>query len=195
MEYPGPDRPSSNFRSQLNSRLLDARTIVVNEAVSNSVAGQMSEQLTVLDSESAEPIQVMMSHAPGGDAEAGLSIYDLIRSLTAPVTMLGSGRIAGAGLLAFVGAAADRRFALPHARFRFEEPREAPEQGPATDLEKKAEAVAERRDRIVSLLADATGQSSDQIDDDLSAQRVFEADEAAEYGLIDRVVQSRREIE
>lgn len=194
MEHSGPDLPNSNFRSQLNDRLLDARTIVINEALTAAVAGQVSEQLTVLEAESADPITVMMSNAPGGEGAAGLSTYDLIRSLTAPVTMLGSGRISGAGVLAFVGASADRRFALPHARFRFEEPKDVLEEGPAADLEETARAAAERRERIVALLAAATGQSEEQIDRDLSAQRGFEAAEAAEYGLIQRVVQSRREI-
>jgi len=195
MELPGPDRPNSNFRSQLNNRLLDARTIVVNEAVTADTAGQISEQLAVLEAESAEPIQVMMSNAPGGDVEAGLSTYDLLRSVTAPVTVLGSGRISGAGLLAFVGAPAERRFALPHARFRFEEPTDTLDQGPTADLEEKAEAAADRRDRVVTLLAAATGQSEEQIESDVSAQRALEADEAPTYGLIQRVVQSRREIE
>jgi ATP-dependent Clp protease protease subunit len=174
--------------------MLDARTIVINEALTTETAGLVSEQVAVLAAESAEPIQVMMSNVPGGNVEAGLSAYDQLRSLAAPVTVLGSGRISGAGVLAFVGAPADRRFALPHARFRFEEPTDTLEQGPAADLEEKAQAAADRRDRVVTLLATTTRQSEEQVDADLSAQRAFEADEAADYGLIQRVVQSRREI-
>jgi len=154
----------------------------------------VSERLTVLAAESAQPIQVMMSTVPGGDVEAGLSTYDLLRSLAAPVTVLGSGRIVGAGVLAFVGAPSDRRFALPHARFRLEEPRDSLEQGPPADLEEAAEAAADRRERVVSLLAAATGQPDEQIDADLSAERVFEASEAAAYGLVERVVERRRDI-
>lgn len=194
MERTGPDVPNANFRSQLNGRLLDARTIVINEALTNRTAGRVSEQLTVLAAESGEPIQVMMSTVPGGDVEAGLSTYDLLRSLAAPVTMLGSGRITGAGVLAFVGAPSDRRFALPHARFRFAEPTDALNRGPSADLEEKAEADADRRERIVSLMAAATGQPAEQIDTDVSAQRALGASEAAAYGLVERVVQSRREI-
>lgn len=194
MELPGPDLPNANFQSQLNSRLLDARTIVVNEPLTTGTAGQISQQLSVLAAESDEPIQIMMSNAPGGDVAAGLSTYDLIRSLEAPVTMLGGGRIAGAGILAFVGATNDRRFALPHARFRMEEPAEGREHGSASDLEQKAQAATDRRKRIVALLAEATGQSKSQIEADLAAQRAFDADEAADYGLIRRVVQSRSEI-
>lgn len=194
MEYSGPGRPASNFSSQLSRRLLAVRTVVLREALTATVAGRITEQLTVLDAESAEPIRVMMSSVPGGDMEAGLSTYDLLRSLTAPVTVLASGRIAGSGLLAVVGAPSERRFALPHARFRLREPTDALDRDPSADLEEKAEGAADRRARIVSLLAAATGQSNDQIETDLSRQRAFEADEAAAYGLVQRVVQSRQEI-
>lgn len=194
MEMPGFDGPNDSFRARLNSRLLDARTIVVNEPLTTEVAGQIAEQLTALAAESEAPIEIMMTTAPGGDADAGLSTYDLIRSLAAPVTMLGSGRIAGAGLLAFVGAPADRRFALPHARFRFEEPTARGKAGPASNLERTANAAAQRRERVVSLLAEATGQSEAQVDEDLTAQRTIEAEAAVSYGLIRQVVQSRKEI-
>ena len=195
MEHPGPDPPNDRFRSQLSNRLLDARMIVVNEPITSEAAGRIAEQLTVLDSASAEPIRLMMSHVPGGDVEAGLSTYDLIRSLTAPVTVLASGRIAGAGVLAFVGVPSERRFALPHARCRFEEVRETLDEGSAADLETGAQSAARRRERIVALLAETTGQAADQVAQDLSAQRSFEAEEAVEYGLVGRVVESRREIE
>lgn len=194
MEMPDFTGPDDSFRSRLNSRLLDARTIVINDPVTAKTAGAVSEQLTVLAAESAEPIQIMMSDAPGGDVAAGLSTHDLIRSLDVPVTILGSGRITGAGLLAFTGVASDRRFALPHARFRVEAPTESPNEGAVSDLERQAEAAADRRRRVVALLAEATGQSEEQIDADLSSRRAFDAEAAAAYGLIERVVQSRGEL-
>lgn len=194
MAYSGRDRPASSFRSQLNRRLLEARTVVLNEALTASVAGQVTEQLTVLDAESAEPIKLMMSNVPGGDVEAGLSTYDHLRSLAAPVTVLGSGRIAGAGVLAFVGAPSDRRFALPHTRLRVRTPTGSLDCGSAADLTEKAAAAADRRERMVAVLSETTGQSEDQIEADLSSRRAFDPEEAVEYGLIDRVVQSRREV-
>jgi ATP-dependent Clp protease protease subunit len=195
MELPNFDRPFSDFRGQLNNRLLGARTLVLNEALTASVAGQIAQQLAVLETESAEPVQFVMSSAPGGETEAALSTYDLLRSLTAPVTMLGSGRIAGAGVIAFVGASAERRYALPHVHFQLEEPRATVEPGPASDLQGEAKAAEHRRERVVRLLAEATGQSGEQVAADLSAQRDFDAEDAVEYGLIRRVVQSRSEIE
>lgn len=191
MDPPGSDRPRSRFRSELRDRLLDERRIVVNEALTARVAGQITERLAVLDGEAAEPIQMMMSAVPGGDVEAGLSMHDLLRSLTAPVTVLASGRISGAGVVALAGAAADRRFGLPHARFQLQEPTDSLYPGPASDLEGRAKSAADRRRRVVKILSEATGQSSEQIESDLSKQRTFKPEEAARYGLITRVVESR----
>jgi len=194
MESFGSGPSPFNFQNHLQGRLLDARTLVINEALTPAVAGRVAEQLTVLNAEAPKPIYVLVSNAPGGDVDAGLSTYDLLRSLASPVTMLGSGRIAGAGMLVFLGAPAGRRFALPHVRFRLEEPREAPDTGTARDVAEQADAARERRARIVTLLANATGQPAAQAEEALAAQRAFTAEEAAAYGLIDRVVESRSEV-
>lgn len=191
MDTSGPDLPPPNFKSQLASGLLDDRMVVVTEALATSVVGEITEQLVMLDTESDKPIHVIMSNAPGGDVEAGLSIHGLIESLDAPVTALASGRIAGAGVLGFLGASADRRLSLPHARFRFQEPTDSLEYGVASDLDQKAQSAHDRHERVLTILSEATGQSRDQIEADFSSKRAFEPDEAVRYGLINRVVQSR----
>ncbi len=195
MDNSGPDLTPPNFPSQLASGLLDDRMIVVAEALTTAVAGEITEQLVVLDTKSDDPIHVMMSSAPGGDVEAGLSIHGLIESLAAPVTAIASGRIAGAGVLGFLGASADRRFSLPHARFRVQEPTESLDYGAATDLDQKAQSAHDRHERVVTILSEETGQSREQIEADLSSARAFESDEAVDYGLIRRVVKSRRDIQ
>lgn len=194
MEHQGPDVPWSDFRSELNSRLLNERTLVLNEALTSSVAARISEQLTVLDAESEESIQIMMSSVPKGEMEAGLSVHDLLQSLAAPVTVLGAGRIVGPGVVAFVGAPSGRRFALPHARFRLNEPRGRLGEGSTQDLNTKTEELSERRQRVVGVLAAATGQSEEQIATDLSDRRALEAEAAVDYGLVYRIVENRGEV-
>jgi ATP-dependent Clp protease protease subunit len=183
MESFGFEDPFSSLRDRLNRRLLDARTVVINEALTSTVAGQVSQQLVVLDNEPDDPIQVLMSSARDGELESGLSLYDLLRSMEAPVTILGSGRIAGAGVLCFVGGPTARRCALPHAQFQFTEPDAAVDPGSASDLSGEAERLRQRRERMVEILASATGQAASQVDADLEARRTFDAEEAARYGL------------
>ena len=193
MDVPDPFE-SSSFRTRPSSRLLDARTLVVNEAVTERVAGQFTEQLTVLDAESTDPIQVLMSNAPGGDVEAALSVHDLLRALSAPVMILAGGRVVGAAVVAFLGVPASRRFALPHVRFRFELPGASLTGETAGDIGARAEAARELRARVVEVMAAATGQSEEQVEADLSDRRAFDGEGAQAYGLVERVVQSRREV-
>ena len=183
MESFGSEDPFSSLRDRLNRRLLDARTVVINEALTSSVAGAVSQQLVVLDHEPDDSIQVLMSSARDGELESGLSLYDLLRSMEAPVTILGSGRIAGAGVLCFVGGPSARRCALPHAQFQFTEPDAAVDPGSASDLSGEAERLRQRRERMVEILASATGQAASQLDADLEGRRTFDADETARYGL------------
>ncbi len=168
------------------------RTLVVSEALAEGVANRIVQQVALLDEQGDAPIKIVVSNAPGGDERAGLSVYDALRSTTAPVTILGSGRIAGAGVLAFVGAEAERRMGLPHVRFRLTSPRAPSHAGAAADLDAQAEEAEAHRQRIIEGLTAATGQSEEQIASDLSAQRAFDAEAAVEYGLIDRIIESRR---
>jgi ATP-dependent Clp protease protease subunit len=193
MEYPGSD-PFSSFGDQLSRRLLETRTIVVNEAITPSAAARLTEQFTLLDAESAGPIQCLMNSVPGGDDAAALSLYDLMRSLTAPLTVLGGGRIAGAGVVAYLGAPAARRCALPHVRFQFEPVRDPTDQGPDAPPESRLEAIRDRRARIVGLIAAATGRPEAEVAADLSGHRSFDAAEAVAYGLVDRIVRSRDDL-
>lgn len=194
MEFPGSEPSWSQFHSELQNRLLDARTLVLNEELTSTVTARLSEQLAVMDAQSEEPVQVLVSSVPGGDVEAGLSLHDLLQSMTAPVTVLGTGHIVGAGVLAVVATPIERRFALPHVHFRLEESKSRLE-GKGQDLESEAEEVVQRRRRVVEILSEATGQPPEQVSADLSERRTLDAEAAIEYGLIHRVVESRNEID
>lgn len=170
------------------------RTLVVSEALTASVGNRLLQNLAVLDEPAGAPVQILMSSAPGGDEQAALSVHDAVHAAEAPVTMIGGGRIAGAGIYAFLGADASRRVGLPHVRFCFEPPT-APAHSDALDLSAQAEESEEHRARVRALVAAATGQSEEQIRTDLSDHRTFDAEAAVAYGLIDRVVQSRRELD
>lgn len=183
---------SGNFGNASSRDWGGERTLVVSEALTTATANRLMQQLTLLDDSSGVPVTVVMSNAPGGDARAGLSVYDTLRSVCVPVTMVGGGRIAGAGVVAFAGATRERRVGLPHVRFRFEPPTASVH---STGGDAQAGTAEEQRDRIVQALAVATGQPEERIETDRSARRTFDADAAVEYGLIKRVVESRRAVE
>lgn len=194
MDLPAPNGLSSQFSNHMSGRLLETRTVVHNGPLDAAAVRGITEQLTVLDNESEDPVDVILMNVPKGSFEAALSVYDVIRSMTAVIRILGSGRIAGAGVVAYVGASTERRFVLPHARFQLKEPGKNSSPRRAADLHEKAETLRDRRDRIRVLLSEATGQSEERIEADFANQARFDADEAVEYGLVHRVVEHRDEM-
>jgi ATP-dependent Clp protease protease subunit len=168
------------------------RTVVISKAVTDEVVAEVSQQLLLLDAEGDAPIRVMWTSGPGGDADAAFSLFDLQRSLTARVIGVGSGRIQGASVWAFLGPRSGDRYALPHVRFELDEPRSVAGRG---DVQREAERLSDLRDRCVDVLAEETGQSRDAVAHDLKRRRTLDAGDAATYGLVTRVVRSAREIE
>jgi len=185
-----PANPSDAFQSRLSDRLLQRRTLMCHGPATTEAVGRWSEQLLALNADSDAPVRVVMSDIPNGDTAAALSFYDHVRAMDAPVTAVCTGRIVGAGLVAFLGAPKHRRFGLPHARFGLREP--AVDARESRDLEGAAAEGEWRTNRVVSLVADATGQSESAVREAMGASRTMDADAAVEWGLIAQVVDSPR---
>ena len=185
-----PTDPSDAFESRLSDRLLQRRTLMCHGPATTEAVGRWSEQLLALNADSDAPVRLVMSDIPSGDTAAALSFYDHLRAVDAPVTAVCTGRIVGAGLVAFLGAPKRRRFGLPHARFRVEAPA-VDARGPR-DLEAAAAEGEWRTDRVVSLIEEATGQSESAVREAMETSRTMDAEAAVEWGLIAQVVDSPR---
>jgi ATP-dependent Clp protease protease subunit len=172
------------FGDALRARLHDQRTVLVSAALDAETVRRLTEQLLVLDDGDVRPVTLRFSSAPGGAPDASLSLHDTIRAMDAPVQAVGSGRIAGGAVVAFV--AAERRTAQPHARFALAPP-ELSAETVGTDVQAGAEQARALEARYVRLLADATGQAPDQVRDALRNKRHFDAEAARAYGLIEAI--------
>jgi ATP-dependent Clp protease protease subunit len=174
------------IRSELPGVSNSDRTIVLSRPMDATVSAQLVQQFTILDRESEQPVRLMLTNAPGGDAEAAVGVVDVMKQMAAPVTVIAGGTVRGAGILLLAGVPEEHRLALENVRFRMEPP----------DVERSAgeafEDVAERKQdlerRVVRILSDATGQSGARIRDDLAARVAFTAEEAIAYGLVHRVI-------
>lgn len=166
------------------------RTLVISQAVDSQLATGLTQQLMVLARESDEPIRLVCSNVPGGDAEAAASVYDVAQSIDAPIAAVASGRISGAGLVVYLAARAADRTATPNARFILEEPRTVERTGDAVS---DADRLGDLRRRIVRIIADATGQSGARVREDLADGTFLSGEEAVDYGLADRIVATVRQ--
>ncbi|MEV6349926.1 ATP-dependent Clp protease proteolytic subunit [Actinoplanes sp. NPDC051851] len=169
----------------LEERLFDQRIVMVRGQLTTETATGISAALLTLDTAGQAPVQLHVACA-GGDLSAALAVVDVIDALVSPVHALVTSEAGGAALA--VLAAADRRAAYRHARFKLNEPRAAGVTGTADEVAAAAGQHLRELEEIVVRLAEVTGKPRSRVEDDLSAGRVLSATEALEYGILDEVI-------
>jgi ATP-dependent Clp protease protease subunit len=172
------------------SRLLNERVIFLGTPIDDQVANLVVAQLLHLEAEDPEKDIQMYVNSPGGVVYAGLAIYDTMRFIKPDVATICCGIAMSAGSLVLAGGAPGKRSALPNSRILIHQP-SGGFQGQATDIQIHAKETLALRERIEEIYAEHTGQPQEQISLDLERDRYFTADQAREYGLIDRVIYDR----
>ena len=175
------------------SLLLKARIIFLGMPINDQVANLTVAQLLYLDSEDHDKPISMYINCPGGVVYHGLAIYDTMQSIQAPVSTTAVGVTASMGTVLLAAGAKGLRYALSHATVHMH-PAGGSAQGYAPDVEIQYKELKRVEDLIHELLAQHTGQTAEQIAADFDRDRFMTADEAVEYGLVDRVLeQSEKE--
>ena len=172
------------------SRLLKERVIFLVGPVEDYVANLVVAQLLFLESESPDTDIHLYINSPGGSVTAGLAIYDTMQFIKPDVSTLCVGQAASMGALLLAAGAAEKRFALPHSRIMIHQPLGG-FQGQASDIQIHAEEILKIRERLNRILSHHTGQDIDKIARDTDRDNFLDADRAADYGLIDKVISRR----
>jgi len=172
------------------SRLLRERVVFLGTAIDDDVANLVVAQLLHLEAEDPDKDIQMYVNSPGGVVYAGLAIYDTMRFIKPDVATICCGIAMSAGSLVLAGGAPGKRSALPNSRILIHQP-SGGFQGQATDIQIHAKETLALRERIEEIYAEHTGQPQEQISLDLERDRYFTADQAKDYGLIDRVIVDR----
>jgi ATP-dependent Clp protease, protease subunit len=168
------------------SRLLRERVVFVGGEITDEIANLVVAQLLHLEAEDPEKDIQLYVNSPGGSAYAGLAIYDTMRFVKPDVATTCCGIAMSAGSLILTGGAEGKRASLPNSRILIHQP-SGGFQGQATDIQIHAKEAMALRRRLEEIYAEHTGQTREQVSDDLERDRFFTPDEAAGYGLIDRV--------
>jgi ATP-dependent Clp protease protease subunit len=184
--------PPANPAALVENALFKSRTILLTGGIDFKQARMVCERLLALSAESDEPILLILS-SPGGHVESGDMIHDMIKFVTAPVKVLGSGWVASAGALIYAAAQKENRYSLPNTRYLLHEPRGGVG-GQATDVEIQAREIIKMRERLNKIFAEATGKPLEQIKKDTDRDFWMSAQEAVDYGLVNKIIRNRREI-
>ncbi len=174
------------------AKLLKARTVLVSGTVDQELAERVIAHLLVLDSESHDPIKVLVC-SPGGHVDSGYAIFDMMRFIQSPVTTVGIGWVASIAVPILFGAPKERRFCLPNTRFLIHQP-SGGAGGQAADIRIEAQEILKIRARINRLIAGETGQPEEKVARDSDRNFWMNAEEALAYGLITKIVRSIQEI-
>ena len=176
----------------LNDRLLKTRTIMISGEINKDRADQFAREILVLDSESSDPIYVYIN-SPGGDVDSGFAIYDMIRFVSSPVTMIGMGLVASAAALIFLAVPSERRVALPDSTYLIHQPL-SQLKGVAIDVAIYADKIEALRHKLDAVIAEATGKTREEVETDTERDCWLTAEEALDYGLLSRIVREKKEI-
>ena len=172
------------------SRLLKDRVIFLTGAIEDHMANLIVAQMLFLESENPDKDIHLYINSPGGSVTAGLSIYDTMKFIKPDVSTMCIGQAASMGAFLLAGGTQGKRMALPHSRVMIHQP-SGGAQGQASDIEIQANEIIELRSKLNKLLAENTDKDQEVISRDTERDHFMGAEEAREYGLVDKVIQQR----
>ncbi len=180
--------PRGERYSDIFSMLLRNRIIFLGTPITDHVANIIVAQLLYLSNEDNEATIQMYINSPGGQVYAGLAIYDTMQMITNPISTVAVGMTASFGTVLLTAGATGQRYALPHATIHLHQPLGGV-QGQATDIAIQAREILRIKARLNNILAYHTGQNIETIDKDTDRDFWLDAPAAAEYGLVDKVLE------
>lgn len=175
------------------SRLLKDRIVLLGSAVDDQVASVVCAQLLFLESQDPEKEIYMYINSPGGSVSAGMAIFDTMNYITSPVATMCMGRAASMGALLLTAGQQGMRYALPNSQVMIHQPLGG-YQGQATDIEIHTREILKTKARLNAIMAKCTNQPLEKVAKDTDRDYFMTAEEAKDYGLIDRVLNSRADL-
>jgi len=172
------------------SRLLKDRIIFLGGAIDDHVANIIIAQMLFLESEDPDKDIYMYINSPGGHVTAGLAIYDTMQYIKSPISTLCFGQAASMGAVLLAAGAPEKRCALPHSRILLHQPLGG-FQGQATDIGIHAREIIRMREDLEQILAHHSGQEIERLHNDCERDFFMSAEQAVEYGILDKVIASR----
>ncbi|HAM25092.1 MAG TPA: ATP-dependent Clp protease proteolytic subunit [Actinobacteria bacterium] len=188
-----PQPGSMGFDDGVYQRLLRERIIFLGSVVEDANSNAIAAQMLLLAAEDPDKDIYLYINSPGGSVSAGMAIYDTMQYIQNDVATVAMGLAASMGQFLLCAGAPGKRYALPHARIMMHQP-SGGLGGTASDIKIQAEQMLYTKRKMAELIASHTGQPVDQIETDSDRDRWFSADEAQEYGFVDHVVRSAKDV-
>jgi len=189
-------QPLTRVADRIDSTLIEARRIFISDAIDNETAEEIIKKLWFLElTNPGKPI-LLIINSPGGAVDSGFAIWDQVKMISSPVATLVTGLAASMGSILSLCAAPKWRFATPHSRIMIHQPLlSGVIKGRATDLEIQAKEMLKTRDSLINVYVDATGKDFATIEKALDTDTWMSPEEAKEFGLLDHIITSYKDLE
>ena len=183
------DKPNFMFKE-----LLETRTLIISQGIDAQLAKNIYSMLILLEKDDTKKPITVIINSPGGSADSGFGIYDMLKFIKPPIITITAGLCASAAIIIYLAGDKEKRFALPNARFLLHQPSTSAV-GPASDLEITSNQILKIRDQFNSIIASETGNDVKKITKDANRDFWLSAKEAVDYKLVSKIVESRKDLE
>lgn len=178
--------------NSISSTFLKTRQILLTGEIDKDLSEKIIRQLLIMEAENDSPIYLYID-SPGGDADAGFAIFDMVRFVKAPVYIIGMGLVASAAALVLLAVPKERRIGLTNSHYLIHQPLSGIK-GVATEIEIHAQEIIKMRARINQVISSQCSQPLEKVEKDTDRDFWLDGTEAVEYGLISRIITNRDEI-
>jgi ATP-dependent Clp protease, protease subunit len=178
---------------KLQEKMLKTRTILVSEAISDELAKKVYQHLLVLEGESREKPITVIVNSPGGEADSGFGMYDMLRFVEMPVRTIVAGLCASAAVMVFLGGDDGKRFSTPNSRFLLHQP-SSQSFGQASDLLIASDEIIRLRKQYNQIVAHIVGKDLAAVTKDADRDFWLTSQQAVDYGLVTKIIANRKDL-
>jgi ATP-dependent Clp protease protease subunit len=188
------DDEKDNKRSDpIGEKLMKSRIIMITDVITKKLAQRTIGQLLILEQEDPEKEIKVFINSPGGDADAGFAIYDMMKFIKPRIINICSGVAASAAVIILLGTDKENRISLPNSRILIHQPSTGVH-GTASDIQIEASEILKCREKINRMISDETNREFEKVENDTKRNYWMSAEEAVEYGLISKIIKTNGDL-
>ena len=188
------DDEKDNKRSDpIGEKLMKSRIIMITDVITKKLAQRTIGQLLILEQEDPEKEIKVFINSPGGDADAGFAIYDMMKFIKPKIKNICAGVAASAAVIILLGTGKENRISLPNSRILIHQPSTGVH-GTASDIQIEASEILKCREKINRMISEETGQEFEKVENDTRRNYWMSAEEAVKYGLISKIIQTHSDL-
>jgi len=193
INFKDEDEKDTKRPDPLGEKLMKSRVIMVTDEITKKLAQRIIAQLLILEQEDPEKEIKVFINSPGGDADAGFAIYDMMKFIKPKIKNICAGVAASAAVIILLGADKENRVSLPNSRILIHQPSTGVH-GTASDIQIEASEILKCREKINRMISEETNREFEKVENDTKRNYWMSAEEAVEYGLISKIIKTQSDL-